>query len=510
MTDGGSITSDQQGVADSGQEAPLKNTAGYQRKNFFGMVNPLDLAGIIGFGLYLGEFYLIMSCRVVPNPLSVEGDTRYLVFSFLFGEMIISALLVAIARYLINPRAAKVAVFVAGAAFALPGLMSFFPTPFFVCLLAWFFAGLGAVCLLALWGYFLAQLNQAKSINYATGSVLLAGVCLLVVSMLFKVDAWPFANIMLPLTSAALFFVWAKISFKEEEFPVFENVRPYDAGSLLHSAAAMVANSFLLGFGFCVVASQNSTWSTLVIVVAIIVAALYKFVDTAGGVKYQVGTIITVIAPVAAIELLLAPYVSEMVALVIFGLAMLLAMINEIICWSAVACYMHVYQVHPFANAGFGRFGDVLGLAFGFCYGIFMMNAPYDDFASGLIRGVVVVLFVGVQAFFFQDNYRPFTEHASMKEELSEGTDDQEERHIGAWSQNINDFARHYELTARQTEVLLLLAKGYSTSKIEETLVVSNHTVKAHVYSIYQKTDVHSRQELIELIEKFSDSPVER
>ena len=80
----------------------------------------------------------------------------------------------------------------------------------------------------------------------------------------------------------------------------------------------------------------------------------------------------------------------------------------------------------------------------------------------------------------------------------------EEERHRGTWKQNLTEFAQKYSLTARQTEVLMLLAKGYSTSKIEETLVVSNHTVKAHVYGIYQKTDVHSRQELIELIERFS------
>ena len=187
---------------------------------------------------------------------------------------------------------------------------------------------------------------------------------------------------------------------------------------------------------------------------------------------------------------------------------MLVAMIDEVICWSAVACYMHVYQVHPFANAGFGRIGDVIGLGLGFGYGLASLSVPYDDYVFGLGRAFVVILFIVVQVFFFQDNYKPFTEHSSMVEELSEdlpaSTD--EEHRMGAWRQNINDFAHHYELTARQTEVLMLLAKGYSTSKIEEMLVVSNHTVKAHVYSIYQKTDVHSRQELIELIEKYPEN----
>lgn len=98
-----------------------------------------------------------------------------------------------------------------------------------------------------------------------------------------------------------------------------------------------------------------------------------------------------------------------------------------------------------------------------------------------------------------------------MTEELSEElpVPVEEERHEGSWRRNISDFAHYYELTTRQTEVLMLLAKGYSTSKIEEALVISNHTVKAHVYGIYQKTDVHSRQELIELIEQFSCEPTD-
>ena len=72
----------------------------------------------------------------------------------------------------------------------------------------------------------------------------------------------------------------------------------------------------------------------------------------------------------------------------------------------------------------------------------------------------------------------------------------------GAWQQRVRSIAEHYELTARQTEVLVLLAKGYSTAKIEEQLVVSSHAAKTHIYGTYQKTDVHSRQELIKLIER--------
>ena len=56
-------------------------------------------------------------------------------------------------------------------------------------------------------------------------------------------------------------------------------------------------------------------------------------------------------------------------------------------------------------------------------------------------------------------------------------------------------------LSPRQTEVFALLAKGRNAPYIEDALVVSYHTVKAHIYRIYQKLDVHSQQELINRVE---------
>jgi len=49
------------------------------------------------------------------------------------------------------------------------------------------------------------------------------------------------------------------------------------------------------------------------------------------------------------------------------------------------------------------------------------------------------------------------------------------------------------ELTVREIEVLRLLATGLSNKRIAERLVLSPHTVNAHIHSIFSKLDVHSR-----------------
>lgn len=56
-------------------------------------------------------------------------------------------------------------------------------------------------------------------------------------------------------------------------------------------------------------------------------------------------------------------------------------------------------------------------------------------------------------------------------------------------------------LTKRETEVLHLLARGRTGVFIQHELCVSYNTIKAHVKHIYQKLDVHTHQELIDLVE---------
>ncbi len=54
-----------------------------------------------------------------------------------------------------------------------------------------------------------------------------------------------------------------------------------------------------------------------------------------------------------------------------------------------------------------------------------------------------------------------------------------------------------YGLTDRETEVVLLLSRGYSPKEVAAELVISVHTVRDHIKAIYEKADVNSRGELV-------------
>ena len=56
-------------------------------------------------------------------------------------------------------------------------------------------------------------------------------------------------------------------------------------------------------------------------------------------------------------------------------------------------------------------------------------------------------------------------------------------------------------LTSREQEILGLYAQGRSAVYIAEKLVLSNYTVKTHIRRAYAKLDVHSRQDLLDLLQ---------
>jgi DNA-binding CsgD family transcriptional regulator len=62
--------------------------------------------------------------------------------------------------------------------------------------------------------------------------------------------------------------------------------------------------------------------------------------------------------------------------------------------------------------------------------------------------------------------------------------------------------ARHYRLTKREEEILVMLIKGRTASAIAEKLIISPATAKTHLRSIYAKTGVHSQQQLITIAEE--------
>jgi DNA-binding CsgD family transcriptional regulator len=60
---------------------------------------------------------------------------------------------------------------------------------------------------------------------------------------------------------------------------------------------------------------------------------------------------------------------------------------------------------------------------------------------------------------------------------------------------------RYHLLSPREIDVFHLLATGRNAARIQEELMISMGTVNSHTYHIYQKLNIHTQQELIDLMQ---------
>ncbi len=77
----------------------------------------------------------------------------------------------------------------------------------------------------------------------------------------------------------------------------------------------------------------------------------------------------------------------------------------------------------------------------------------------------------------------------------------------GVHEANLGVFFETYNISQREQEIIHLLIQGKKSYEIADLLYISKHTVKNHVYSIYQKVGVKNRVELSNFIHDFPTAP---
>lgn len=175
-----------------------------------------------------------------------------------------------------------------------------------------------------------------------------------------------------------------------------------------------------------------------------------------------------------------------------------------------VICSMTMF-VESIAKAGetHSNLGVVYGLFAGVLYLSHYLSslalAHLDDnalFGETAMMAVSAILLYGCSLVMFfvarkpsvaSESALPASESAQHEAALFPA--DPSERKICALAAQVG-------LSERQTEVLALLARGYTLPAIASALYLSENTVRTHTKKIYAALDVHSKQELIERVGK--------
>lgn len=142
---------------------------------------------------------------------------------------------------------------------------------------------------------------------------------------------------------------------------------------------------------------------------------------------------------------------------------------------------------------GVSGLGSIVGAAIGvFANDLSSQGSQYfSSFAAVLALAFVAYALFGLYKFSFEEVVEGVVPTQDVAVEIPKPTFDD----------RCAEIAEQFGLTTRELEVFKMLARGRDRTYIQEQLVISRNTVKSHVKHIYTKLDVHSQQDLIDLIQ---------
>ena len=129
-----------------------------------------------------------------------------------------------------------------------------------------------------------------------------------------------------------------------------------------------------------------------------------------------------------------------------------------------------------------------------------------------IATAAVVALLLMFTTLPFFDEFAPYGKIASVQtirrevaEEEKREEEERKEVHAARWRERVEAIADEYNLSKREREVFRYLAKGRNAAFIQQELWISIHTVKTHMFNIYRKLDVHSIQDILDMVDANPD-----
>lgn len=117
-----------------------------------------------------------------------------------------------------------------------------------------------------------------------------------------------------------------------------------------------------------------------------------------------------------------------------------------------------------------------------------------DHFAK---MAIIILVSLGISIFLLREEHiSSITATGKRQSTGSSNSADTTQRFAGY----VRQAAEEYRLTEREQEVALLILHGKDNADIVQTLFITKNTLRTHLHNIYEKTDVHSRQALIDLL----------
>lgn len=357
------------------------------------------------------------------------------------------------------------------------------------CSIASTLAGVGLGAFYLAWGSLFSRLTIVQVAAKIASSFSISAV-LFALAVALPRPITVVVTVALPLLSGCLvsrkLCLWGP---GEEEAPETPRQGPFIVDAVLSLGVLALAGSFvraLLLNAAPIIGEGSYPWLLLVatlgsVVVVIVPLLSEESLDFVSAFKAAVFCLGLIFLLLPVIEL--GSMAADILGLATYVLTMILV-------WVVLARVTKLYQLPAFFIFGIGWASYTAGMLAG-TFGGALLSSFFEitpRVLSIVTLASVCLLFV-VYLFLFTEKImgrllgearpesrRPFREHC-----LS--------------------VASSFGLTERETEIMMLVAKGRSTPRIREELGLTIGTVNTHMNHLYKKLDVHDRQELIDLLE---------
>ncbi len=290
-------------------------------------------------------------------------------------------------------------------------------------------------------------------------------------------------------------------------------------GSLASLIIACIIMSTLMGFlwEITMLTRQSVTDAhRLPLIANLVVAAALSIFVAISRRSIDLGLAFKAVVPVVAVVLFAMPVFGESNPLLLNTAMTACFWTINMVVWYSVATAAYDYNVSGFVLGGVMfaliLITRILGIGLGYLFWLI------PDTPALLFAGIsAAMLYLLAMTVFFHRRHQNgiilgHTEisldakaaDAPEPEPAAAGSQDaQDARASQATEDALESFAREFGLTRRESEVLPYLAKGRSAKVIAEALFVSEPTIRTHTRRILEKADLHSKQELISLLERY-------
>jgi DNA-binding CsgD family transcriptional regulator len=475
--------------------------------------------GVIGNSFALAWLFLLFGSSLFSTKL-IASDSQSMVAHIIMTLAVIITLVLVIffSRFFYKTRSVlPILAMLFSLANLWAELFDIFPVDSPIYYLSWAITGVGLALLVLTWSEFVASLQVGQAKLFFGLSACFAAIWILGFLVTaqeyryFLVFALPFLSL--------LFFIFLRVY--DRFFTSLEYIDVKTSMSrmrlsykpVLSTAASSCAMSFLLSWFFLY--GQKDATLNLILVGVIFVAFIVMVIDTIRWKRLGENFLVRSFLIFAAIGLLPLLFISD-AGKAVCCVILVSGMVHSILHSMGALCeHINLFKLAPMFSFAFGRIFSYLGILVGFVcgYTAFWLQ-PFGEATLAVVTSLLMLAFVLVTMLVKLENSYPIDDQNISvggiyavkldNQGNEEGRGDIEINHRelpGLWRRKCESVAAAYSLTSRQTEVLMLLVKGRNADYITHELVISLHTAKAHIYNIYQKMGVHSRQELIDIIE---------